>query len=111
MQPIPTTRQQTDNQACLMDAHEASSTTGDFVVEGLAVVGYVRVMSQTLESRVKALERKMARLGALPIRPNRRKDWRRTIGIFQNDKDFDQAVRFGHEYRKRQTYHKEIAGS
>ena len=83
----------------------------DFVVEASAAARYVRVMSQTLEKRVKALEKKMSQLSAPPARPGRRKDWRRTIGIFQNDQDFEEAVRLGREYRQRQTYQKEIAGS
>jgi len=80
-------------------------------VEALSVVRYGRSMSQTLEKRVKALEKKVAELSARPGRPNRRKDWRRTIGIFQNDPDFEEAVRLGRKYREQQTYHKELAGS
>ena len=68
-------------------------------------------MSQTLENRVKALERKVAQLSPRPARSSRKKDWRRTIGIFRNDRDFEQAVRFGRDYREQQTYAKEIAGS
>ena len=68
-------------------------------------------MSQALEKRVKALERKVAQLGTSPPRSNRKKDWRRTIGIFPEDPDFEEAVRLGREYREQQTYAKEIAGS
>jgi hypothetical protein len=67
-------------------------------------------MSQTLERRVEALERKVAKLSARPVR-SRKKDWRRTVGIFKNDPDFEEAVRLGREYRKKQTYKKEIARS
>jgi len=68
-------------------------------------------MSQTIAKRVKALEQKVAQLSARPARPNRKKDWQRTIGIFQNDQDFEEAVRLGRKYREQQTYKKELAGS
>jgi hypothetical protein len=68
-------------------------------------------MSQTLEKRVKELEKKLAELSSQPIRSNRKKDWRHTIGIFRNDPDFEEAVRIGREYREQQTYENEIAGS
>ena len=61
-------------------------------------------MPQTLEQRVEELERKVAEL-------TRRKDPWRTFGIFQNDPEFEEAVRLGAEYRQQQTYSKEIAGS
>jgi hypothetical protein len=82
-----------------------------FLVEVLGLLNYVAVMSQTLEKRVEELERKVAELSERPISSNRRKDWRRTIGIFHNDPDFEEAVRLGREYREQQTYEKEIAGS
>jgi hypothetical protein len=72
---------------------------------------YVRGMPQVLEKRIAALERKVAYLSARSIGPVRRKDWRRTIGIFKNDPDFKQAVRLGRMYREQQTYQKEVAGS
>jgi hypothetical protein len=65
-------------------------------------------MAQTLEQRVEELERKVAELTA---EPTRKKDPWRTFGIFQNDPDFEEAVRLGREYREQQTYNKEIAGS
>jgi len=68
-------------------------------------------MSQTLEKRVEELERKVAALSQQSVVSSRKKDWRRTIGIFQNDPDFEEAVRRGREYREQQTYEKEIAGS
>jgi hypothetical protein len=69
-------------------------------------------MAQTLEQRVEELEKKVGELNAqvLQLRPLE-KDWRRTFGIFQNDPDFEEAVRLGREYREQQTYEKEIAGS
>jgi hypothetical protein len=68
-------------------------------------------MAQTLEKRVEELEKKVAELSAKPALRTRKKDWRRTIGIFENDPDFEEAVRLGREYREQQTYEKEIAGS
>jgi hypothetical protein len=68
-------------------------------------------MSQTLEKRVEELEKQVAELSAPPAHSNRKKDWRRTFGAFQNDPDFEEAVRLGREYREQQTYEREIAGS
>ena len=68
-------------------------------------------MSQRLEKRVEELEKKVAELSACQTHPARKKDWRRTIGIFKDDPDFEEAVRLGREYRQQQTYEKEIAGS
>ena len=57
------------------------------------------------------MEKKVAELSAQPVASTRKKDWRRTIGIFRDDPDFEEAVRLGREYREQQTYEKEIAGS
>ncbi len=81
------------------------------VVEVLGEAVYVPGMSQTLEKRVEELEKKVAELSGKPALRHRKKDWRRTIGIFENDPDFEEAVRLGREYREQQTYEKEIAGS
>ena len=67
-------------------------------------------MSLTIEKRVEQLEKKVAALSARSGRSNR-KNWRRTIGAFENDRDFEKAVRLGSQYREQQTYEKEIAGS
>ena len=80
-------------------------------MEILRSSNYIRGMSQKLEKRVEELEKKVAELSAQLIRSNGKKDWRRTVGIFQNDPDFEEAVRLGREYREQQTYEKEIAGS
>ena len=72
---------------------------------------YVDCMGHTLEKRVRELERKVAQLGGGTPLPMRKKDPRRTFGIFQNDPEFEEAVRLGREYRQQQTYDKEIAGS
>ena len=66
-------------------------------------------MSEMLEQRVEQLEKKVAELSARPVRSNGKKNWRRTIGVFHNDPDFEEAVRLGREYREQQTYEKEIA--
>jgi hypothetical protein len=68
-------------------------------------------MSQTLEERVQELEKKVAELSTRPNVSSRKKNPWRTFGIFQNDPDFEEAVRLGREYREQQTYEKEIAGS
>lgn len=74
-------------------------------------MSYVPGMSQTLEKRVTELEKKVAEMSDQPIRSNRKKDWRRTIGVFRDDPDFEEAVRLGRKYRKEQTHTKEIGGS
>jgi uncharacterized Zn finger protein len=85
--------------------------TLNFVVEACWSVNYVDDMPQTLEKRVEELEKKVAELSVQPNRSNRKKDWRRTIGLFRNDPDFEEAVRLGRKYREEQTHKKEIAGS
>jgi len=74
-------------------------------------MAYLRCMAETLEKRVEELEKKVAQLTAQLSHAPRTKDWRRTLGAFQNDPDFEEAVRLGREYREQQTYEKEIAGS
>jgi hypothetical protein len=59
-------------------------------------------MLQTLEMRVGDLEKKVAELAAEPNRVARKKDWRRTVGIFKDDPDFEAASRLGQEYRQQQ---------
>lgn len=68
-------------------------------------------MPQSLEQRVDALERRVAQLDKQGNAPEGQKDWRRTIGVFANDPDFEEAVRLGREYREQQTHEKEVAGS
>ena len=81
------------------------------MVEFLRPVAYLSFMSQTLEMRVEDLERKVTALTSEPSRMTRTKDWRRTVGIFKDDSDFEEAARLGREYRQHQTCEKEIAGS
>ena len=68
-------------------------------------------MSQMLEKRVENLEKKVAELTGKGWTPSRKRNPLRTFGIFRNDADFEEAARLGQEYRERQTYKKEIAGS
>ena len=69
-------------------------------------------MSQTIESRVEDLERRYSELAAQVLDLKRRKkDWRSTFGTLENDDMTREAERLGREYRKQQTYEKELAGS
>jgi len=68
---------------------------------------YVHCMAQTLEKRVRELEKKVAELSGGALLPGRKKDPWRTFGIFQNDAEFEEAVRLGREYRQEQTDEKE----
>ena len=81
-------------------------------MEVLRTINYVRAMSQTLEKRVEELEKKLAELSVqvLDLRP-RKKDWRRTVGSMIDDELTQEAERLGREYRKQQTYEREIVGS
>jgi hypothetical protein len=69
-------------------------------------------MSQQIEERVEELERKVAALTTqvLDLRALK-KDWRRTVGSMPDDELSREAQRLGRDYRKQQTYEKEIAGS
>ena len=74
-------------------------------------MNYTSGMSQTLEERVGQLEQKLAELsGKTTASPRKKNPWR-TFGVFQNDPDFEEAVRLGRAYRDQQTYEREIAGS
>ena len=73
---------------------------------------YLSDMSRTLENRVEKLERKFSELAAQVLDLKRRKkDWRSTFGTLEDDELTREAERLGREYRKQQTYAKEIAGS
>ena len=67
-------------------------------------------MNATVEHRLEALEKQVADLNSQleELRP-RRKDWTKSIGVFANDPDYDEAMRLGREWREAQTYEKEIA--
>ena len=81
------------------------------MLEFPGAMAYLPGMSQTLEKRVEELEKKLAELSGKPGPAVRKKDPWRTFGIFKDDPDFEEAVRLGREYRERQTYDEEIAGS
>jgi hypothetical protein len=68
-------------------------------------------MPQTLEKRVERLEKMVAELSGKRDRSTRKKNPWRTYGAFKDDPHFENAVRLGREYRARQTYEREIAGS
>ncbi len=69
-------------------------------------------MSRTLEQRVEDLENKMAELQGQVLRLQpRKKDWQGTVGTLGDDEMTREAERLGREYRKQQTYEKEIVGS
>ncbi len=68
-------------------------------------------MSQTLEERVEELEKKVDELSRRSDQRGQTKNPWRTYGAFKGDPEFDEAVRLGQDYRKQQTYEKEIAGS
>jgi hypothetical protein len=105
--------QRNRHRRCLAkaDTRFSARTRLHFIVEFPGTLNYVRTMSQELEKRVADLEKKVAEMSAEPTRLVRKKDWRRTFGIFKDDPDFEEAVRLGREYREQQTYEKEIAGS
>ncbi len=84
---------------------------GHFRMEDLQALNYLPAMPQTLEERVEQLEQKLAQLSSKTGPAARPKNPWRTFGAFQNDPDFEEAVRLGREYREQQTYQKEIAGS
>jgi archaellum component FlaC len=69
-------------------------------------------MKETLEQRVQELEKKVAELSdELSQVKSRKKDPFRSFGVFKDDPDYDSAMRLGAEWRKAQTYEREIAGS
>jgi len=65
-------------------------------------------MPGTLEERVSALEQKLAEMQAQPWAPPVKKDWRATIGWASDSKLHDAATKAGEDYRRSQTYEKEI---
>ena len=60
-------------------------------------------MAETIERRVEELEKKVADLSAtiLNLTPQK-KDWRRTVGMLQEDELSKEADRLGREYRSQQ---------
>ena len=80
-------------------------------MEDPGTLNYVSAMPRTLEERVEQLEHKLAELSSKATPSTCQKNPWRTFGVFQDDPDFEEAVRLGREYREQQTYQKEIAGS
>jgi len=68
-------------------------------------------MPQTLEKRVEELEKTVAELTAKASLPTRAKSPWRTFGVFKDDPLFEEAVRFGREYREQKTCDNDPAGS
>jgi len=58
--------------------------------------------SQQLEARVAALEAELAQLKQLlsGLLPDKNPWWMQVAGSFQDDPTFDEAVRFGQEWRR-----------
>ena len=58
---------------------------------------------EQLEERVLTLERELAEIKTLLLTEGpRKKDWRRTVGMFANDPEFDEILRLGREWRERE---------
>jgi len=69
-------------------------------------------MSQALEKRVESLEKEFSELRAqVQGLKHAKKDWRRTLGMLEDDEITREAEKLGREYREQQTYQKEIAHS
>jgi len=77
----------------------------EFYEDGVQIAGRIHQLVPQVAAE------KVAELAAQSTRSDRKKDWRRSIGVFRKDPDFEEAVRLGREYRDQQTYQKEIAGS
>ena len=57
----------------------------------------------TMEDRVKSLEQEVAGMKALLERSVTSKmDWENTVGMFENDPLFREAIQLGREYRETQ---------
>lgn len=58
--------------------------------------------SQQLEARVATLEKELAKVKQMLDESSERKQpwWSKIAGSFENDPDFDEAVRLGQEWRK-----------
>ena len=66
-------------------------------------------LMKTLEERVASLEQELASLKSQPwLSPRLKKDPLSTFGSARDDPGFDEATRLGEEYRRSQTYEKEI---
>jgi hypothetical protein len=56
-----------------------------------------------LKKRVVALEEDVAKIKRRlsPRKRRRTKDWRKVVGLFADDPEFDEMVRLGREYRRK----------
>ena len=58
----------------------------------------------TMEERVKSLEQEVAGMKALlQLSVAGENHWERTVGAFENDRLFSEALRLGREYRENQS--------
>jgi hypothetical protein len=57
--------------------------------------------NQTIEKRLSELEKEVSELKA-EVGKNTAKDWRRTVGRFKDDPGYDEAMRLGAEWRRRE---------
>jgi hypothetical protein len=66
----------------------------------------------TMEERVQSLEQEVAGLKAkLNLPKPTTKDWESTVGMFENDSLFSEALRLGREYRESQPLPEECEGA
>jgi len=66
----------------------------------------------TIEERVKSLEEEVAGMKALlGGAPPRGPDWERTVGTFEGDPLFQEAMRLGREYREGQPRNEDREGA
>lgn len=59
-------------------------------------------MDGTLAERMERLEKEVERIKSEIANPMPRKDWRAWCGTAKGDPGFDEMIRLGQEYRKRQ---------
>jgi hypothetical protein len=66
----------------------------------------------TMEERVKSLEQEVAGMKAILGRSSSVKnDWESTVGAFESDPLFKEAMRLGRDYRESQTTHEDREGA
>jgi hypothetical protein len=56
--------------------------------------------AEDLEQRAAKLEREVAELRRLLTQPQRKKDWRATVGMFKDDPYFEEIVELGRQWRE-----------
>ena len=54
---------------------------------------------EALASRVRTIEQQMEKLLVASGSQPRKKDWRRTVGMFADDPGFEEVIRLGREWR------------